>query len=238
MASRFWPAGDPLGQKLKLGAADSSDPWVTVVGIVGDARQNWWNPATFPVIYQPYLQSSRSSFRFVLRVATNPTGYASAARAVISQVDPEIPITELKTLEIEVQDSIAIVHIMGILMALFGIVALLLSSIGVYGILAENVAQRTHEFGIRFALGASPSDVLRLVIRHAITVSGIGLAIGLPLSFAISRAMAAFVFGIVSVSLVVLVSLAGLLLLVALVAAYFPARRALRVDPMVALRYG
>jgi putative ABC transport system permease protein len=238
MASRFWPAGDPLGQKLKLGAADSSDPGVTVVGIVGDARQNWWNPATFPVIYQPYLQSSRSSFRFVLRVATNPTGYASAARAVISQVDPEIPITELKTLEIEVQDSIAIVHIMGILMALFGIVALLLSSIGVYGILAENVAQRTHEFGIRFALGASPSDVLRLVIRHAITVSGIGLAIGLPLSFAISRAMAAFVFGIVSVSLVVLVSLAGLLLLVALVAAYFPARRALRVDPMVALRYG
>ena len=128
-------------------------------------------------------------------------------------------------------------HIMGFLMAIFGFVALLLSSIGVYGILAENVAQRTHEFGIRFALGANPRDVLRLVFSHAITVSGIGLAIGLPLSFAISRAMAAFVFGIVSVSLSVLALLAGLLLLVALVAAYFPARRALRVDPMVALRY-
>jgi putative ABC transport system permease protein len=237
MANRFWPGSDPLGQRFKLGAADSAEPWMTVVGIAGDARQNWWNPATFPVIYLPYLQSSRLYFRFVLRTVSDPTSYASAARAAISQVDPEIPITELKTLETEVRDSIAIVHIMGILMAIFGIVALLLSSIGVYGILAEKVAQRTHEFGIRFALGANPRDVLRLVFRHAITVSGLGLAIGLPLSFAISRAMAAFVFGIVSVSLSVLALLAGLLLLVALVAAYFPARRALRVDPMVALRY-
>ena len=237
MANRFWPAADPLGQRFKLGAADSAEPWMTVVGVVGDARQNWWNPATFPVIYQPYLQSSRSSFRFVLRAASNPTGNASAARTAISQVDPEIPITELKTLETEVQDSIAIVHIMGVLMAIFGSVALLLSSIGVYGILSENVAQRTHEFGIRFALGANPRDVLRLVLRHALTVSGIGLAIGLPISFVVSRAMAAFVFGIVSVSLPVLVSLAGLLILVAIVAAYFPARRALRVDPMAALRY-
>ncbi len=237
MASRFWPASDPLGQRFKLGAADSAEPWMTVVGIVGDARQNWWNPATFPVIYQPYLQSSRRAFRVVLRVASNPTGYAAAARATIARIDPEIPITDLKTLQSEVQDSIAIVHIMGILMAIFGTVALLLSSIGVYGILSENVAQRTHEFGIRFALGANPRDVLHLVLRHALTVSGIGLAIGLPISFAVSHAMSAFVFGIVSVSLPVLALLAGLLVMVALIAAYFPARRALRVDPMVALRY-
>jgi putative ABC transport system permease protein len=237
MASRFWHSGDPLGQRFKLGAADSAEPWMTIVGVVGDARQNWWNPATFPVIYQPYLQSSRSSFRFVLRAPSDPTGNTSAARAAISQADPEIPITELKTLETEVQDSIAIVHIMGVLMAIFGSVALLLSSIGVYGILSESVAQRTHEFGIRFALGANPRDVLHLVFRHALLVSGIGLGIGLPVAFAVSRAMAAFVFGIVSVSVPVLASLAGLLLLVALIAAYFPARRALRVDPMVALRY-
>jgi putative ABC transport system permease protein len=237
LANRFWPASDPLGQRLKLGASDSTEPWMTVVGVVGDARQNWWNPATFPVIYRPYLQSSNRSFRFVLRAASDPTTYASAARAAIAQVDPEIPITELKTLETEVQDSIAIVHIMGILMAIFGMVALSLSSLGVYGILSENVAQRTREFGIRFALGAHPRDVLRLVLRHALLVSGIGLAFGLPASFALSRAMAAFVFGIVSVSLPVLLSLAGLLVLVALAAAYFPARRALCVDAMVSLRY-
>jgi putative ABC transport system permease protein len=136
-----------------------------------------------------------------------------------------------------VQDSIAIVHIMGVLMAIFGSVALLLSSIGVYGTLSENVAQRTHEFGIRVALGANPRDVLRLVFRHALTVSSIGLAIGLSVSFAVSQAMAAFVFGIVLVSFPVLLSFAGLLLVVAFIAAYFPARCALRVDPMVALRY-
>jgi putative ABC transport system permease protein len=237
MANRFWPASDPVGQRFKLGAAESSEPWMTVVGVVGDARQNWWNPATFPVIYQPYLQASRPSFRFVLRTASDPTSYASSARQAIAQVDPEIPITELKTLQSEVQDSIAIVHIMGVLMAVFAIVALSLSSLGVYGILSENVAQRTHEFGIRFALGANPGDVLGLVLRHALIVSGIGLAVGLPISFAVSRVMAAFVFGIVSVSLPVLLSLAGLLLIVALAAAYFPARRALRVEPIVALRY-
>ncbi|HVH71785.1 MAG TPA: FtsX-like permease family protein, partial [Candidatus Dormibacteraeota bacterium] len=237
MAKRFWLGSDPLGQRFKLGAADSTEPWMTVVGVVGDARQNWWNPATFPVIYQPFLQSSRRSFRFVLRTASRPTGNASSARAAVSQVDPEIPITELKTLETEVQDSIAIVHILGVLMGIFGSVAFLLSSVGVYGILSENVAQRTHEFGIRFALGANPRDVLRLVLRHALTVSGIGLGIGLPISFAVSRAMAASVFGIVSVSVPVLASPAGLLILVALAAAYVPARRALRVDPMAALRY-
>ena len=237
MASRFWSSSDPLGQRFKLGSPDSAEPWMTVVGVVGDARQNWWNPATFPVIYQPYLQSSRSSFRFVLRGGSDPTGNASAARTAISKVDPEIPITELKTLETEVQDSIAIVHIMGELMAIFGSAALLLSSIGVYGILSDNVAQRTHEFSIRFALGANPRDVLRLVLRHALTVSGIGLVIGLPVSFAVSQAMASSVFGIPSVSFPVLLSLAGLLLVVAFMAAYFPARRALRVDPMVALRY-
>ncbi|HKW31451.1 MAG TPA: ABC transporter permease [Candidatus Acidoferrum sp.] len=237
MAIRFWPSSDALGQRIKLGAADSAESWMTVVGVVGDARQNWWNPATFPVIYQPYLQASQRSFRFVLRAASNPTSNASAARAAISQADPEIPTTELKTLETEVQDSIALVHIMGVLMAIFGSVALLLSSIGVYGILSENVAQRTHEFGIRFALGANPGDVLGLVFRHALIVSGVGLGIGLPISLAVGRVMAALVFGIFSVSLPVLASLAGLLLLVALVAAYFPARRALRVDPMTALRY-
>ena len=237
MAKRVWPNTDALGQRFKLGAPDSAEPWTTVVGVVGDARQNWWNPATVPVIYQPYLQSPRDKFTFVLRVSSNPTGYGPAVRGLFSQLDPEIAVTELKTLEAEVQDSIAIVHIMGILMAVFGVVALLLSSIGLYGILSENVLQRTHEFGIRFALGAHPRDVLKLVLGHALTLSGIGLAVGLPIALVASRAMATFVFGIVSVSFSVLASLAGLLVVVALISAYLPARRAFRLNPMSALRY-
>ncbi len=237
MANRLWPNMDPLGQKLKFGVADSKEPWATVVGVVGDARQNWWNPATVPLIYQHYLQSPRRGFTFVMRVASNPTSYGSAVRGLFSQLDPEIAVTELKTLESEVQDSVAIVHVMGILMAVFGVVALLLSSLGLYGILSENVLRRTHEFGIRFALGAHPRDVLKLVFGHALTLSGIGLAVGLPMAFAASRAMATFVFGIVSVSFSVLAALAGLLVVVALISAYFPARRAFRLNPMAALRY-
>jgi len=237
MANRFWPAGDALGHRVKLGADNSKETWMTVVGVVGDARQNWWNPATFPVIYQPYLQAPQRSLDFVLRVNSDPINYASAVRAQFSQIDPEIAVNELSTLETEVADSIAIVHVLGILMAIFGVVALFLSSIGLYGILSENVAQRTHEFGVRFALGAHPRDVLKLVFRHALLLSGIGLTVGLPLAYFVSQAMATFVFGIVAVSFSVLASLAVLLILVALAAAYLPARRAFRVDPIVALRY-
>lgn len=237
MASRFWVAGNALGRRFKLGPADSKEPWVTVVGVVGDARQNWWQPATLPVIYQPYLQSPNRTFDFVMRVSSDPASYASAARGLFSQLDAGIAVTEMNSLETEVQDSIAIVQIMGILMGIFGAIALLLSSIGLYGILSENIAQRTNEFGIRLALGAHPRKILNLALCHAMTLVGIGLAIGFPLALAAGRAMAAYVFGIVSVSLPGLAALACPLVVVALAAAYLPARRATRVDPMIALRY-
>jgi putative ABC transport system permease protein len=131
----------------------------------------------------------------------------------------------------------AIVRIMGILMGVFGIVALSLSSIGVYGVMSEGVAQRTREMGIRVALGAKPADLMRLVLGQALKLTLIGLIIGLPISFLINRAMAKFVLGIVSVDLSMLALFSLLLAAVALAAGYFPARRAMRVDPLIALRY-
>jgi ABC-type antimicrobial peptide transport system permease subunit len=122
-------------------------------------------------------------------------------------------------------------------MGVFGCVALVLSSVGVYGVLAESVARRTPEIGIRLALGAEPRDVMKLVLGQALKLAGIGLAIGLPVAFAVNRAMASLIFGIVSVNFGVLLGFAALLVIVALVAGYVPARRAMRVDPMVALRY-
>ena len=140
-------------------------------------------------------------------------------------------------MDAEIADSIAIVRIMGILMAVFGGVALALASVGVYGVLAESVERRTAEIGIRLALGAERRDVMKLVLGHALKLTGLGLAIGLPLSLALSRAMSSLIFGIVSVNFAVLAGFAALLVVVALVAGYVPARRAMRVDPMVALRY-
>lgn len=237
MAMRFWPKGDPLGHRIKLGAADSTEPWLTVVGVVGDVRQNWWNPVTRPVIYKPFAQSPQRSITLLARTASNPTSYVSAVRDVVRQTDPGIALEGVNTLEEEIADSIAIVRIMGILMGIFGLVALALSSIGVYGVLSESVAQRTHEIGIRLALGANPRDLMKLILGQALKLTGIGLAIAVPCAIAISRMMASMIFGVISVDFAILSGFTALLLFVALGAGYLPARRAISVDPVVSLRY-
>jgi putative ABC transport system permease protein len=237
MAARYWPSGDELGQQIKLGAADSTEPWMTIVGVVEDVRQNWWNPTSRPTIYEPFFQAPQRSMVFLMRVASHPEGYASGVRDVVRGIDDQIALTGIGTLEREITDSIAIIRIMGVLMRLFGCVALALSSVGVYGVLAESVARRIPEIGVRLALGAEPRDVMRLVFGQALKLTGIGLAIGVPVAFAVNRAMSSLIFGIVSINLLLLAGFTLLLLLVALAAAYIPARRAMRVDPMVALRY-
>ena len=237
MASRFWSKGDALGHRIKLGAQDSAEPWLTIVGIVGDVRQNWWNPVTRPVLYKPFAQSPQRSMTLLLRTTSNPTSFVSGMRDVVRQIDPGIALGGVNTLEEEVADSIAIVRIMGILMGIFGLVALALSSIGVYGVLSENVAQRTHEIGIRLALGANPRDLMRLILGQALKLTGIGLAIAVPCAVAISRAMASLIFGVVSLDFAILGGFTALLLFVALGAGYLPARRAIGVDPVVSLRY-
>jgi putative ABC transport system permease protein len=237
MAERFWPGSEPVGHRIRLGAADSPEPWLKIAGVVGDVRQNWWNPITRPVIYKPFAQSPQRSMILLLRTATNPTTYVSGIREVTTRIDPGIALRGVATLEEEVTDSIAIVRIMGILMGIFGLVALVLSSVGVYGVLSESVAQRTREIGIRLALGAETSALMKLILGHALKLTAIGLAIALPVSLAISRAMTSLIFGIVSMDATILAGFTVLLFLVALGAGYLPARRALRVDPMIALRY-
>jgi putative ABC transport system permease protein len=237
MAVRYWPGGDSVGHRIKLGALDSAEPWLTIVGVAGDVRQNWWNPVTRPVIYKPFAQAPQRSMTMLLRASSNPTAHATEVREIVGGMDPGIAVSEINTLEEEIADSIAIVRIMGILMGVFGVVALALSSIGVYGVLSESVAQRTHEIGIRLALGANPGDLRKMILGQALKLTGIGLAIALPISLAISRAMASLVFGVVSVDFAILAGFSALLLVVALAAGYFPARRAIGVDPMVSLRY-
>jgi putative ABC transport system permease protein len=237
MAELCWPSGDELGQQIKLGAADSKEPWMTIIGVVEDVRQNWWNPTSRPTIYEPFFQAPQRSMVFLMRVASNPTGYVSGIRDVVRGIDDQIALTGVGTLEKEITDSIAITRIMGVLMTLFGCVALALSSVGVYGVLAEGVARRIPEIGVRLALGAEPRDVMQLVLGQAVKLTVIGLAIGVPIAFAVNRAMSSLIFGIVGINLLLLLGFTLLFLLVALAAAYIPARRAMRVDPIVALRY-
>lgn len=247
MAAKFWPRSDAVGQHVKLTDLNTSvdlpvdrrgtSSWSTIVGVVGDVRQNWWNAASEPTIYQPLLQAPQRGMFLVLRVTANPAAYVSSVRSIVQQLDSTVVLDQVSTLATEVNDSIGIIRIMGILMGAFGAVALALAALGVYGVLSENVAQRTREIGIRVALGASPGLVRKLVLTQALKLTAIGLAIAVPLSLGVNRAMASLVFGIVSLDVNVIAEFTLVLILVALAAAYFPARRAMRVDPMVALRY-
>ena len=237
MADRFWPGAHPLGKRIKLGTADSASPWVTVVGVVADTRQNWWNPPAQPTIYLPFLQNPQRSMTVLLRTEKDPTTYVSSVREAVRLLDPDVALRGVGTLQTEVADSIGIIRIMGTLMGLFGAAALALSSMGVYGVLSESVAQRTREFGIRLAMGASSRDVLQLVLGQAFRLTLIGTAIAIPVAIALSRVMASLVYGIVSLNLIMIGEFSIALFVVALLAGYVPAKRAMRVDPMVALRY-
>jgi putative ABC transport system permease protein len=236
MAKRFWPHGAAVGRRFKLGPPDSPRYWLTVIGILGDVRQNWWNPPARPVIYQSFLQFPERGMNLLLRTNSNPDNYASSLREIVRRLDPGVAVNELATLEREVADSIAIVRIMGILMGIFGGVALALSAIGVYGVLAENVAQRKREFGIRLALGARPTDILKQVILHSLKLTSIGLAIALPFSFLINHAVSHYVFGLVTMNVAVPLLFAVILMAVGIVAAYLPATRAMHIDPIVSFR--
>jgi len=237
MAKRFWPDGNALGRRIKLGTFDSDAKWLTVIGIVGDVRENWWNPPGRPVIYECSLQYPDRAMELLLRTGSSPEKYGSSLREIVRELDAEVVVNELGTLEKEVGDSIAIVRVMGMLMGIFGGVALALSAIGVYGVLAESVAQRKREFGIRVALGARPGDILRQVVLHSLKLTGIGLGLALPLTVVISRAVSHYVFGLVAMNFGVPLFFAGILLAVGVIAAYLPASRAMRMDPIVALRH-
>jgi putative ABC transport system permease protein len=237
MAAKFWPHTDALGQHITLTDTDAASSRLTIVGVVDDVRQNWWNSPSQATIYRPLFQAPDRGMALLLRTAANPASYASSVRTAIRQIDSTVALAEVHTLQSEVTDSIGIIRIMGILMGTFGAVALALSAVGVYGVLSESVAQRTRDIGIRVALGASPRAVRKLVLGQALKLTGVGLLIAVPAALAIDRALASLIFGIVSMDFSVIAAFTAVLLLVALAAGYFPVRRAVRVDPMVAIRY-
>jgi putative ABC transport system permease protein len=237
MAARFWPDRAPIGQRIKIGPPASTASWTTIVGVVEDVKQNWWDGEPRPVIYRSYLQEPRRAMNLVVRTSLDSHGIASPLRDAGRSLDSDISFASLTTMESEVSDSLAPIRILGILMVVFGAVSIALSALGIYGLLAHSVAQRTHEFGVRMALGAQRQDVLRLVIGQSWKLALIGLALGLPAAYLLVRAMASTLYGVIAPNVTVFVVLSIALILVAVVAGYLPARRATGVDPMLALRY-
>jgi putative ABC transport system permease protein len=234
LAQRFFPDENPLGQRLRLSSL-SKEPY-EIIGIVGDVRHRGLNVELRQTIYFPTLGLGYANL--VIRTLTDPASLTAAVRQEVSAIDPNQPVANVKTMEQWVSESVAQPRFRTLLLGLFSAVALLLSIIGIYGVMSYAVTQRIHELGIRMALGARASDVLRLVIGQGMKLALAGVAIGLLAALALTRLLQDLLFGVQATDPLTFTTIALLLTGVALLACYVPARRATKVDPLIALRHG
>jgi putative ABC transport system permease protein len=232
LARHLWPTEDPIGKQLPLFKSN-----LTVVGVVGNTRHEGLSQETEAETYVPYLQSPRDFMQLAVRTAAEPDSMASAVRAQVRDVDPDQPLYHVATLQQVLSESLAPRRFNVLLLGIFAGIALALATVGIYGVMAISVTQRTHEIGIRMALGAERRDVLRLVVRHGLKLTVIGLGIGIAGALALTRFLSTLLYGVRPTDPLTFVAVSLLLAVVALFACYIPARRATKVDPMVALRY-
>jgi putative ABC transport system permease protein len=237
-ARRFFPNQDPLGQQIKLGSnPDSDEPWSTVVGIVGDVKYRGLDADAGPTLYYSYPQSPPQGMYVFVRTTSAPESVLPAIRGEIRAVDPELPLSRIKTMSQLLDDAVSQPRFLTVLIGIFAGVALFLAAIGIYGVIAYSVAQRTQEIGLRMALGANPRNVLTLVVGHGFKLAIAGILIGLLAAFALTRVITTFLFGVEAMDPLTYVFTALILLGVAIAASYLPARRATKVDPLTAVRY-
>jgi putative ABC transport system permease protein len=241
LASRYFAGADPIGRRLKDGGPERpvgpDNPWMTVVGVVGDLKYTGLDAAPDPTFYLPFRQNSWSRQYVVVRGAGDPRALAPAARNAVSSIDQDVPIFNVKTMDELISASFAPPAFRTILVTTFALLGLVLAAIGIYGVMAHAVAERTHELGVRIALGASRGDVVRLVVGEAAILAAAGVGLGLAGAFVTTRLMQSLLFGVTATDASTFVGISGVLVGTALAASYLPARRAMRVDPMVALRY-
>jgi putative ABC transport system permease protein len=240
LARRYWPDKNPVGQHIRgvgINLNGDEPPEWEIVGVVGDVHHTGLDKKPEPALYFPYEQNTWSSGTFVVRTTVEPSTLAAALRREVMSVDKDQPVVDVQPLTEMISESVAQPRFYMILLGAFSAVGLVLALIGIYGVVSYAVTERTHEMGIRLALGATPADVLRLMIRHGMFFALAGIAIGIAGAFAATRYMSALLFGVAATDSLVFAGVPVLLAAVALAACYVPARRATKVDPMVALRY-
>jgi putative ABC transport system permease protein len=241
LARQFWPNDDPIGKRFMWGrfnpASKTPPKWITVVGVVGDTKMyGLANPSRLEV-YSPMQQDVESEMDLLVKSQLDPSALTSEIRGVVAGVDKDQSIYAIATMNKVISDGVSTPRLTLVLLGLFSALALILASIGVYGLISYSVAQRTHEIGVRMALGAQPADILRMVLGQGGRIAFGGIVIGMVAAFALTRLMSGLLFSVSAGDPATFAAVAALLALVAIVACYIPARRAMRVDPMVALRY-
>ncbi len=235
MARMFWPGQNPIGQRFSYGG--DAGPWMEVVGVVGDTRQWGLSVPPRPEEYQPFDGNSYGGTILVLHTALPPQSLVAGVRQQVAALDPDLPLFAIRTMELLVAEHTASARTESLLVGLFGGIAALLAAVGIYGVMAYLVAQRTHEIGIRMALGAHRGDVLRLVVGRGLKLTLIGVAIGNACALGLTRFLASLLYEVKPTDQVTFITVSLILTTVALLACYLPARRATKVDPMMALRY-
>jgi putative ABC transport system permease protein len=238
VARQFFPNQDVLGKRFMFGHPSTDPPkWITIVGVAADTKlYGLANPARLEV-YLPLRQSVLRNMDLVVKSAADPAALTSSIRGAIASIDKDQPIFAIATMQELVKSSISTRRITLILLGLFSALALILAAIGIYGVISYSVAQRTHEIGIRMALGADGGGVLRMILAQGVKIAGAGVGTGILASFGLTRLMTKLLYSVSSADPVTFVAVAIVLVVVAMLACYIPARRALRVDPIIALRY-
>jgi putative ABC transport system permease protein len=236
-ARRNWPNEEPIGKRIKRGRPESKNPWLTVVGVAGNVSHTSLEVEAQPEIYMPFLQNPDSTLSLVARTGSEPTAFAAAVRREILALDKDLPASNIRFMDELISGSVAQPRLYAVLLLIFAAVALLLAAVGIYGVLSYSVTLRRHEIGVRLALGAEPRDIFQLVIGEAMRLVFIGLTIGLVLSFISTRVMSSLLYGVSTTDPLVFVLIGLFLCSVGLLASYFPARKATKVDPLTTLRY-
>jgi putative ABC transport system permease protein len=234
MARRFWPNTDPLGRRFGTGRTEQS--WLTVVGVVGDVKFTSLTKDADPEFYEPYRQASIADMILAVRTVTDPLRLAPVLRQAVLETDPTQPISRITPMAEYVSDAVGTPRLSALLLAAFGTTALLLAAVGIYGVISFSVTRRTREIGIRIALGAAGRDVMRTVVGQAVALASAGIAIGIGSALALNSIMQRMLFGVTATEPSAYLAVSALLIAIAALAAYVPARRAMRIDPSVALR--
>jgi putative ABC transport system permease protein len=236
-ARRYFPNEDPLGHYVELGWRENGDRrGGTIIGIVGDTKQGALDQETPPLVYLPYAQAPQGGLRIVMRTAVPPTSLTDPVRRVVKEVDRDLPLFDIRPLEEYVTAAVGPQRFYATLIAIFAVVALALAAVGLYGVIAYAVSQRTHELGVRVALGATGERIAAMVVGQGLTLAFTGVVVGVVAAILLTRVLGSLLFGISAIDPVTFGAVLGLLIGVAGVASYVPARRAARVDPLIAMR--
>jgi putative ABC transport system permease protein len=237
LARQYWPTESPLGKRIRFGPPEANEPWHTIVGVVAEVKQVSLNLSPRRSVYLPYAQIPVGGMTLAVRAGGSPESLAEAIRSHVKEIDAGLPVTLVRTMREVISRSVWQPRLYAILFGVFAAIALVLASVGIYGVMSYAVTERTHEIGIRLALGARKSNVLGLVVGQGMTLTFVGTAIGLAGAFGLTRLMKSLLFGVSATDPLTFAVIALLLASVAFAACYFPARRAMKVDPMIALRY-